>query len=183
MNRKPVKPLGVLLGVLLVAGLIWQLTKPETTRPRPQAAQQQLPFGEMADFVYARTKAGELQYQVEAAQASYFLDRNEATFTKVRGLAVEDGSRITFTGDGGRVDLEKRVGVVQGNIEGRTDDGIVLRTDELHFDAAAQTAWTERPVQLTGPTFSVAGVGMELDLVAEKVELKSEVKTKLWSVN
>ncbi|MDP8221845.1 MAG: LPS export ABC transporter periplasmic protein LptC [Candidatus Lernaella stagnicola] len=181
MRFSPTTKLGTLLGVLLVAGLIWQLCQSDKPLKKTSERQKDFPFGEMADFVYTRTVNGQVQYRAAAARARYFDNRNTAELEQVTGEVVESGRRFEIRGDTAGVDMTARTGVLRGNVVARTEDGLELRTDDLQFDGATSRISTDAAVRLVGPSFTVAGIGADIDIDGQRVKLREQVKAKLWS--
>ena len=183
MSLRPKQHLGALLGTLLVAGLIWQLTTTDKPSHRAVRQHENLPFGEMDDFVYTRTTGGQVQYRIAAKTAQYFDERDVVEFTGVSATALHEGRRFKLTGARGSVELASRQGTIEGDVVATTDDEMTLRTQRLSFDGAAQTVFTDAPVKLTGPTIDVEAIGADLSLEERKVKLRSGVKARLWSAN
>jgi lipopolysaccharide export system protein LptC len=59
----------------------------------------------------------------------------------------------------------------------QTPEAMLIETDALTYDIRQQIAATDLPVTLTGPSSHATATGMTLDLMRQRVELKTEVKT------
>lgn len=183
MKNHPAKRLGILVGLLIAAGLVWWASMPDKSNLPRGDNKEESPFGEMDDFIYTRTMNGQIQWQVRAAQAQYFTAANEARFNQVDALLWENGRRIEIKGERANVDVQSRQGRMEGDVYGETDDGMVFRTARLDFTADPRRATTDQAVLLTGPFFSVKGVGMDLDLDEQKIRLKQNVEADWWAAS
>ena len=137
-------------------------------------------FGSLDDFVYTRTEAGKVQWEIRAEQARYYPDQNEVQLDRVDGQMNSPGRQINLKGERGHIDLQARTGMLEGNVVGRSDDGYVLRTTRISFDANNNTTYTDEPVLLEGKNLTLQGVGMELNLDEQVFRLKDQVKASMW---
>lgn len=179
MKPRRITLLVIPLGGLLIAGVIWGLTTTQQPIPQASTTDAAQPFGEMETFVYTRTEAGQPRIRATAKQVRYFHEQQTAEFTDVEGVMNQDGQIVRMRGDGGTVDLTSRTGVVAGNVVTQAGENLVLRTSRLDFNAAANRVSTDQPVELTGPTFTIKGVGMELDLVGQTASVSSQVQAEI----
>jgi lipopolysaccharide export system protein LptC len=58
---------------------------------------------------------------------------------------------------------------------------MVLRTLQLGFDTAAKRLFTDQAVLLEGVSFTLQGVGADVDLVTQKAGLRQQVEGTTWS--
>jgi LPS export ABC transporter protein LptC len=141
------------------------------------------PFGEMDNFVYTRTIGGEIEWRVQAARAQYFAIANEARFTQVDADLRNEGRQIELQSESGSIDLKARQGRLEGNVHGKTDEGLVFQTARMDFTVQPRRATTDQAVLLTGPSFSIKGVGMDLDLDRQTIRLKQNVEADWWAAS
>jgi LPS export ABC transporter protein LptC len=135
----------------------------------------------MEDVSYVRTLGGESQATLNAAEASYFQKRNDVEMLKIEAKFIEAARETRVRAERGSMNLDTRQGKLIGNVVGRTSDGMVLRTLQLGFDTAAKRLFTDQAVLLEGVSFTLQGVGADVDLVTQKAGLRQQVEGTTWS--
>lgn len=181
MAKRPLRLLLIALLALSAALVIRTALQPEKPAATPSAAAERMPLGKLENVDYTRTLDGAVQWQMKAEQAAYYQDTSELTLSQVDGGVVTPERRITLRANQGRVFFTTRTGLLEGGVVGRSDDGYVVYTSKLEFDAVKRVLFTDEAVSLEGKNLSLQGVGMDLDLANQTFVLRQGVKATMWS--
>ncbi len=180
MGKQPLRIAALCVLVVVGGAIVWINLTAEPAKRQSSDAVEPAAQGILSEFVYTRTQGGAMQWELRAREAEFFQQRNQLTLKQVEGEAVSGARRITVQGERGEVDLEKRSGSLSGNVVGKTNDGYILHTAQLNFDARNKTANTDQAVLLEGPSLTVEAVGMDLDLQNQTFALRERVRASLW---
>jgi LPS export ABC transporter protein LptC len=123
-----------------------------------------------------------VRWELDAGEMTFSEDRNFMVFTDFL-LKLEPEARPAITIRGERGEYEKSSGLITltGNVDAETADGYGIFSDHLLVQEKERTVCTHGPVTLSGPSFSVSGTGLFVDLRKETLEVKSQVTTKIIS--
>ena len=180
MGKIPLRIAALCVLVVVGGAIIWINLTAEPTKKQSSDSSRSAAQGILSDFVYTRSQRGETQWELRAKEAEFFQQRNQLVLNQVEGEAFSGERRITLQGERGEVDLESRLGSLTGNVVGRTNDGYILHTAQLNFDARNKVANTDEAVLLTGPSLTMEGVGMDLDLQRQTFALRERVRASIW---
>jgi len=174
--------LGMAGGVLAVAAAGWLLFSTGTRVAPGKSASTEGPFGEMSDFTYTRTTAGQVQWQAKAERGQYFhqgagaqLDQLDGVLQVefMDGVLYQNGRAIRVQGRKGRLDIKAQAATLEDDVRGRTSDGLILQTTVLHLDGREKRVYTDRFVRVEGPNFNLEGTGLVLDMEGQTMRLNN----------
>jgi len=127
-------------------------------------------------LTYTQVKDGVRQWTLYAKGARYDEPNNQVTLFDVRlEFYRPKGDTIHLKGDQGEYDQKNQVVTLRGNVVGRTQDGMTLVTEVLHYSENQQVVFTDAVVNMKGPRFDVTGKGMVVVVPQNKMTLKSQV--------
>lgn len=120
-------------------------------------------------------------------RVKWVLDAKEVEYSPTRQffifrdfiLKLEPLDRPSIELEGKRGDFDKETGEInlRGDLRGHTADGYHIFTDHLLFHRKAGLLHTEEPVKIAGPTFSISGRGLRVNLEKESLKVMSQVTT------
>jgi len=184
MTLLKVRNLLLLLALLLAAGLA--ATVALRYRPSLKIAEvvKALPEGvdlALQDIDYTHTEGGVARWRLVAKQAAH---RTEERLTTVSDLRltffdVAGGEQGTLRARNGQVNADFSVVVVEGEVEIVSRSGYTLRTDRLTYHQADRTIRTDTPVHLMSADLELDGVGLDFDLEAQRLRVRSKVHATL----
>ena len=107
-------------------------------------------------------------------------DNNLISFHQFR-LKLKAKNRPSFDlkGEQGNYSRDSGEIILQGNLEGISGDGYKLVTDQILINEKSGQVQTERPVKISGPFFSIEGLGLFIDLEKETLKILSDVTSTL----
>lgn len=185
MKLRLARRLGAVGGVLAVAAIGWFLFTSGEHVTSERITSEEAPFGEMDDFVYTRSQAGQVQWQMKAERARYFLERKEVLFDHVDGVLHQDGREIQVQSRKGRLDLNAqqeskgpfdlnvRLATLEDEVRGQTSDGLHLQTTMMHIDGQKKQVYTDRLIRVEGSNFDLEGTGFVLDMEKQTMRLNN----------
>lgn len=142
----------------------------------PDAAQR------IRDFRRVQVRDGRKEWEIAAAEARYFDEEQRVVVREpmVR-LYLEDGRVVGIRGDEGVIVLdgrELRTVDLEGDIEVTLAD-YTVRTAAARYDRGADTIRAPGGVEISGREIDARGMGMEVDVSAQKLRLLNEVRMTL----
>jgi LPS export ABC transporter protein LptC len=115
---------------------------------------------------------------LDAAEVTFSKDRRFMSFWDFRlKVQPQDRPRLEFTGQKGDYDTETGELVMQGALQGKTDNGYTFETEYAVYNQKQGDLETHEPVLITGPFFSIQGRGLSFDVNREILRIHSEVTT------
>jgi LPS export ABC transporter protein LptC len=173
-----------LLGVVIykTAETLWRQRMNEF-KENPFKLLDSLPEGalEVKDFHRTQIKDGRKLWEVSGEEIRYLKKEKEAVIKKPRVVFYhEDGDALEVQGDEGRLFFDgqemERV-QLQGEMEVKYS-GYVLRANELLYVKGEDRVVLPGKVSVKGKGLELEGVGMEISLRDEKLQLHQKVKTR-----
>jgi LPS export ABC transporter protein LptC len=92
---------------------------------------------------------------------------------------TKEGRVIVVTGKKGKVNQESKDVEISGNVVLTTSDGYRLRTNSAAYAHEAKKVTTSDPVEIEGDQIRLVGVGMLVDMEAQRFKILSQVKTHI----
>jgi LPS export ABC transporter protein LptC len=187
-SRLRVALLAVVAAALAGIGIAtWQNVRARQPRTVADLGKDFLPdVGQhIQNFRRVKIKDGKMVWEVKADDAQYFEDEQQVVVQKpeVTFYMEEDGRRARLVGTEGRLTLDgKELAAValRGDVVLLIDD-LEFRTDEAHYDHAADRIAAPGVVTIHGKTLDVRGLGLEVDVTPKRVRLLDDVHTVLRS--
>jgi LPS export ABC transporter protein LptC len=181
MAKRSQRLLLVALLALLAALLIRIALQSEKQHPTEATGKKMLPLARLENCNYTRTVGGEVQWQMQADEASYFQDANELLLQQVDGSIITPQRRLAVRGDQGRVDFKTHNGALEGSVVARSDDGYVLHTTRLEIEGDSRIIRTDEAVLIEGKNLTLQGIGMDIDLTRQTFALRQDVQATFGS--
>lgn len=187
-SRLRVALLAVVAAALAGIGFAtWQNVRARQPRTVADLGQDFLPDVEqhIQNFRRVKLKDGRAVWEVKAADAQYFENDQQVVVQQpeVTFFMEEEGRRARLVGSEGRLTLDgKELAAVElrGEVVLLIDD-LEFRTEEAHYDRAADRIAAPGTVTIRGKTLDVEGVGLEVDVGPKRVRLLGDVRTVLRS--
>jgi LPS export ABC transporter protein LptC len=127
-------------------------------------------------LTYTQVREGARKWTLSADTARYDEGQGFITLAKVKvDYFPTKGGLMTIVGDTGDYDQRNQVVNLRGNVRGRTQDGITLKSDHMSYSEVEQTVETDSWVTVAGARFSVTGKGMVAVVPNSTVTFKSQV--------
>jgi LPS export ABC transporter protein LptC len=121
-------------------------------------------------------------WELTANTAKYMKKNEYALLDKVHILFFDkERGVMTLTSQKGKLFVESKDIEVFGNVVLTSMDGYVLLTDSLYYNSKERKVFTEAPVAVEGPGIKLRGVGLKLDIEAERVRVLKDVSTMMES--
>jgi LPS export ABC transporter protein LptC len=124
-------------------------------------------------------------------KVTWLLDATEVTFSRDRRfmsfrhfrlhVQPQDRPRVELIGEKGDYDTETGELVLQGGLKGKTDNGYTFETESAVYNQKKGDLQTREPVVISGPLFSIQGIGLSFDVNREILKIHSEVTTFIKS--
>lgn len=126
------------------------------------------------DFRHVETRVNRTAWILEASVAEMFEDKARLQRVKITYYGNRD-TPIIITGRHGRVDLRNWSAVLTGNVRAVTDDGYILKTQQLEWDNEKQRLRAPWPVKIRSKRLDVRGMGMVAKLDESWVRVSGRV--------
>lgn len=122
-------------------------------------------------FVASRRAANELVLSAERVRLHPEADTADLEVVRAR-LQGEDGeTSFQMVCDRGKFDLNTSDFTAEGNVEGRTRDGVVIRTARARYEHASGLVTANTPVEIAQEGSVLTGDGFEYDARARRLRV------------
>ncbi len=131
----------------------------------------------LEDIHYSQDSPEEgMRWVLDAKEARISKDRQFVTFKHFR-LKLEPKGRPSVEIEGENGEYDKGSGEInlRDNLRGRTDNGYRIMTDHILYQQREGYLTTECTVRIKGPSFSLRGKGLYVDLRSEVLRLHADV--------
>ncbi|HBF43486.1 MAG TPA: LPS export ABC transporter periplasmic protein LptC [Desulfobacteraceae bacterium] len=120
----------------------------------------------------------EMKWILDAKKVNFSADRNSIFFHDFK-LTLQPKNKPWYKLTGKKGDYHKKSGVINlsGDLEGFSEDGYKITTEQMRINEKKGCLKTDKPVKISGPFFSVEGKGLFVDLKKEKAKILSDVTT------
>lgn len=130
-------------------------------------------------FTFTQSRAGAVQWQVQAQRARMFETENRAVLEGVQiTLYGPHGRELQLEGDEGTIDTAKKNFVLAkrtGDIAVRLENGYTIFTNHLAWTDARREVTTSDAVMITGNGLEVKGRGLVGKLDVEEFQVLEDV--------
>jgi LPS export ABC transporter protein LptC len=118
------------------------------------------------------------RWVLDADEVMFSKDRQRISFNKFH-LKLEPENNISIELEGNRGDYDKTSDEMslKGHLEGYTDNGYRISTEDIVYKQKEGHLNTDGPVEVIGPFFSVKGRGFHLNLENKTIKIISDVTT------
>ena len=133
----------------------------------------------LADINFSQSRPDDsLTWNLDAKEVRLSKDRQFIYFKDFQ-LRLERAESPSIAFEGRCCDYDQNAGEASlyGDLQGSTDDGYRIVTQQLSYKQKEGLLTTEDPVEITGPFFSVSGRGLHFDLEKETLQILSGVTT------
>ena len=173
-----------LLGVgILLAVVVTYLVKSDMKVVRETIFEEILPEEGLVikGFQYNQENPDKgVTWALDAGEMRSSGDNNLISFTQFQlTLKAKDRPSFDLKGEQGNYSRDSGEITLEGNLEGVSSDGYRLVTDHIRINEKNGRIRTERPVKISGPSFSIEGNGMFIDLEEETLKILADVSTTL----
>jgi LPS export ABC transporter protein LptC len=177
----------ILLGmlVLLMLGcLLYFWLRPPTSlnikitrsaaQPEQEGQEQTEPQAKQLTYNYVED--GVHKWGLVADSGSYDVKEDTIYLNKVKVIFYpEEGGELHLEADEGRYDQTRQMVWLNGNVKGRNDKDMTLRTESLTYAEDRRLVDTDAPVVVEGPSFTIKSIGMQFYLPTQEVRFKQRV--------
>ncbi len=131
----------------------------------------------LEDIHYSQDSPEEgMKWVLDAKEAKISKDRQFVTFKHFRlKLKPKDRPSIEIEGENGKYDKAAGEINLRDNVRGRTENGYRIMTDHVLYQQREGYLKTECPVRIEGPSFTLRGRGLYVDLKSEVLRLHADV--------
>ena len=117
-----------------------------------------------------------IRWTLDAREARISKDRQFISFRQFRlKLETKDRPSIEIEGENGEFDKGSGELNLRDNVKGRTENGYRIMTDHVLYQQKEGFLKTDAPVSIIGPSFSLKGRGLYLDIKREYLSLQADV--------
>ncbi|MBL7170856.1 MAG: LPS export ABC transporter periplasmic protein LptC [Candidatus Omnitrophica bacterium] len=126
----------------------------------------------MEEVYFQETEEGKKRYEVWANSLDIFPGKK--LLKKVRFKFYRESDILYLKGDEAEIADDGDIDL-NGNVSGKSDQGIEFTTDHLFWEDGEEMLSTESPVKLMSESIYVTGVGLETTPKLEEARIKSNV--------
>ena len=119
-----------------------------------------------------------LRWVLDAIELRFSQDSQHITFNNFQlKFEPENGVFLELSGKTGEISrILNEINLID-NIQGRTENGYTINTENILYRQKDGLLTTDEPVNITGPFFSVSGNGLDIDLVNKTLKITSNTTT------
>ena len=183
MKRIIQKQLPLLGVIILLAVVATYLVKSDMKVVRETILEEILPKEGLVikGFQYNQENPDKgVTWALDAGEMRSSGDNNLISFQQFRlKLRAKDRPAFDLTGEQGSYSRDSGEITLHGNLEGISEDGYRLVTDQIRINEKNGHLRTDRPIKISGPFFSIKGLGLFVDLEKETLKILSAVTATL----
>ena len=122
----------------------------------------------------------DISWKLDAKEVKLSGDNNIVFFRQFH-LTVEPKNRpkVQLKGNNGQYCRETGIVQMWGDLKLNSEDGYSAKSEHLSFDQNSGLLTTDDPIEISGPSFTVTGKGLFLDLKKKTLKVRSNVTTVL----
>jgi LPS export ABC transporter protein LptC len=156
-----------------------QLGVPTTAADEDPPAQGVEP--QVREVTYNHMEDGALKWNLMAQGGEFNPLTGYIALRKVRlNCYPAGGGHLYVEGDEGQYDQERRVVELTGNVFGRNQNQVTIRSNRLVYRESGQIVETNEMVTVAGPTFSITSLGMRALVPLERIHFEKQVDSIFW---
>lgn len=169
----------------IVAGFAWLLgvLSQNGEREAPQGAPQESFSHEdirVENVGFSEYRGSDRSWTLEARRMKYYHREKRVDFEEAEVSILDSaGKKIDIRADRLRYEGETGNLEVEGNVEGRNEQGYVFSAPRLFYEAAERRIATTDKVTLRKDRLSIQGIGMKASLKEREIEVLSSVEARL----
>jgi LPS export ABC transporter protein LptC len=136
----------------------------------------------LQEINFVQVKDGIKLWELKAEAVTYHQPQKQVSFKKVMLTYYPKGERpLTLVGNLGQLDTEKKNVFIEGEVVISTPDGYELKTPSLFYKDEKREVYTDKAFTFKGPTISLDGLGMTMNLDTQLVKVKKKAKMTITS--
>ena len=167
--------------VFTVGSIAFTILRNMTDEERPEASKIafSLPDADMvmSNVRFIDTRRGKRNWMVESKTARLLKEKDRAFFENVHiTFYRKDGREMHLYSNNGELNTDTRNMRAEGDIRGRSSDGLEFFTSRLRYDYKKREISTDDSVKIIASGFETEGVGMVLDVEKETFRLLDQVR-------
>ncbi len=166
----------ILLAVAVIGFMLWQYFLQQSPEDLLEALPSQIDLA-LEELHYTQNEDGKRSWTLDAAQAEYQRENNQALLEAVR-LTLYDSGRfgdIHLKARHGKLEQEQRQVEVWGQVEVTTATGETLLTERLHYDDQRRQLSTDEPIRFFSPQMELTGVGLQVEVESGRLQVNKDV--------
>ena len=133
------------------------------------------------EITYSHMENGTRKWGLQAESGDYDPVTGYVALQKVRIVFYQENGQLYLESDQGQYDQAGHVVVLTGNVMGRNQQGVTIKTNRLVYHGNQRLVDTDEQVTVAGPTFSVTSQGMKVYLDPQQVIFETRVNSLFWS--
>jgi LPS export ABC transporter protein LptC len=173
--------------VLAVSSALFYCLRPDPgVRVRAAAASEEAPppqgiEPQVREVTYNHMEDGTLKWNLVAQGGEFNPLTGYIALRKVRLTCyLAGGGQLYVEGDEGQYNQERQVVELTGNVFGRNQNQVTIRSNRLVYRESGQTVETNELVTVAGPTFSITSLGMKALVPLERIYFEKQVNSVFW---
>ncbi len=129
---------------------------------------------------YEKTRKGQTEWSIDARVAHHFEGKDLLTLEVVKMLYYGMPKRtVLIVGKQGRIKPSTKDVELLGDVHIKSSDGYKLRTNSLKYSSKTSLITTNDRVFISGKSFNISGVGMEMNIKDDRLSILHAVQTTL----
>jgi len=184
LAEQKMKKLRSLLGIVILsclgvmAFLVWHTIRSPEENPTARKAAEETADLKLDRIHYLETREGMKEWELNADSASYFKEEGTILLQNVRATFFgKDEEIYSLVGEKGKFNTQTKMIEVYDGVGIDSSHGYHVRTNRLTYLADKKILSTKDPVEIQGPDFFMAGIGMIVDLNQQRLRVLGEVVT------
>lgn len=142
MNKNVKLGLIGLVVLLLVFG-IYFLFKDDAPRQEGESGKSSTAM-EFSNIEMKEDQAGKSVWKIKAKHVTMSQDKNTAQLEGLEGTFLKDGDELHLTADTGTLNRKEKTVYIEGHVEGKSSDGMVLHAKNLTYDGKTEKLSTDQ---------------------------------------
>jgi len=123
---------------------------------------------------------GDAKWVLDAEEVAFSKDRQFMSFNNfILKLETKDRPSIYLKGKRGEYDRNTGIINLWGDLKGHTNNGYKIFTDHMIFKNKEGYLSSEASVKITGPFFSVEGLGFDFHIEKRSLRIHTQVTTSI----
>lgn len=99
---------------------------------------------EFSNIEMKEDQDGNAVWRLKAKHVSMSKDKNTAKLEGIEGTFLKDGDELRLTAEKGKLDRKAKTVYVEGHVEGKSSDGMILQAKNLTYDGKTEKLSTDQ---------------------------------------
>ena len=142
-----------------------------------------VPIMELSNSEMQESQKGEIIWKIKAGRVTLGADKNTATLEDVDGYFKDKNGELSIKAKTGHISRNEKSVYLEGDVRGKTADGVELSAENLTYDGKTQKLFTDKHFIIKQNGHELSADSFEADRVLETLKAKGHARLRTLEEN